>query len=175
MNDPSIQLLEKIKALQKHLDRLDLLEPSSLLARYHTATAQSFANNALNIINYDTKDYDTHNAVTIGASWVFTAPIGGYYLVTASILFSTTVNCADGEDGNMRLYKNGGAVSYIARKDNYGTAVVIPPNMYMHLQGSDVVYLAAGETTNVLAQQNSGGTLTLHPDANWNYIAIHKI
>jgi hypothetical protein len=44
-------------------------------------------------INYDTKLYDTNNAVTTGVgSWKFTAPITGYYRVTTYIDTASAVN-----------------------------------------------------------------------------------
>ena len=53
-------------------------------ARYYTTAGQANVDASPTIINYGTKDFDTHNAVTTGASWKFTAPIAGKYLVVAS-------------------------------------------------------------------------------------------
>lgn len=51
-------------------------------ARYTgTISANSSSSNP---IQWSTKDYDTHNAVTTGSSWKFTAPISGYYVVLCS-------------------------------------------------------------------------------------------
>ena len=36
---------------------------------------------------FDDKDYDTHNAVTTGSSWVFTAPLPGKYSVSVLMTF----------------------------------------------------------------------------------------
>ncbi len=41
-------------------------------------------------IQFDTKVEDTHNAVTIGASWRFTAPVSGVYLIESSAEGSVT-------------------------------------------------------------------------------------
>jgi hypothetical protein len=64
-------------------------------------------------INYATREYDTHNAVTLGTpsatyasgnAWKFTAPISGIYRVTAS---------SDGSGSqNIRCYVNGIARTY---------------------------------------------------------------
>jgi hypothetical protein len=64
-------------------------------------------------INYATREYDTHNAVTLGTpsatyasgnAWKFTAPISGIYRVSAS---------SDGSSGqNIRCYVNGIARTY---------------------------------------------------------------
>lgn len=54
----------------------------SVVAVYNTATAQVLSSGA--VINYDTKEIDTHGAVTTGAgNWKFTCPVSGKYLVSA--------------------------------------------------------------------------------------------
>jgi len=63
-------------------------------------------------LNYATKLEDTHSCVTIGASWKFTAPIGGVYLVTATVRSSTT------SYGRIALYKNGVLTSYVGNTPN---------------------------------------------------------
>ena len=53
-------------------------------------------------INFDSKEYDTHGAVTTSASaWKFTAPVSGLYLITGFIQQTTSgaASCA--------VYKNG--------------------------------------------------------------------
>ncbi len=54
---------------------------------------------------WDTKIADTHNSVTTGSGWKFTAPVSGYYKIfgTASIT----------SDGNFYLYKNGVLDSFL--------------------------------------------------------------
>ena len=51
-------------------------------------------------LNYATRREDTHNAVTTGASWKFTAPISGVYLVSAIVASSTS------SYGRIGIYKN---------------------------------------------------------------------
>lgn len=53
-----------------------------------------------NPIDYDTKIFDTHNAVTTGSAWKFTAPVQGLYRVTTTNATSTT-------GGTLDLYVNG--------------------------------------------------------------------
>ena len=51
--------------------------------------------------NFDTRIFDTHNAVTTGASWRFTAPISGKYSISTYLYLSGTVSAY------ARIYKNG--------------------------------------------------------------------
>lgn len=54
-------------------------------------------------INYDSKDYDTHNAVTTSATaWKFTAPVSGFYAITGNGYTATA-------GAGAVLYKNGAA------------------------------------------------------------------
>jgi hypothetical protein len=54
-------------------------------------------------INYDSKDYDTHNAVTTSATaWKFTAPVSGIYGITGNGYTATA-------GAGAVLYKNGAA------------------------------------------------------------------
>lgn len=70
------------------------------------------ANNSItaaNPFNFDGKEYDTHNAVTTGASWKFTAPVSGKYSVKAFLNpFSTPPSSP-----YFSIYKNGSLYSSI--------------------------------------------------------------
>jgi len=86
---------------------------SVLLAYLDAATSRVFAHYyatgftpAINAqLNFDTEVEDTHDAVTTGASWKFTAPLAGLYQITAW-----------GKDASSRyahnLYLNNSGVTY---------------------------------------------------------------
>lgn len=74
----------------------------------------SIANTAVEIVDFDTKVWDSHSAVTTGASWKFAAPRNDIYRVSASPLLLSVADqkvvavfCYKG--GN--LYISGGAVN----------------------------------------------------------------
>lgn len=70
----------------------------SVSARYYVSAGASTTGG--NPFNYDTKDWDSHGAVTTGATtWKFTAPIAGEYLVTGLTFIAAS--------GTYLLYKNG--------------------------------------------------------------------
>jgi len=58
------------------------------------------------ILNFDTTDIDTDNAVTTGAAWHFTVPANkpGEYRVSCKVEFAAAANVYQAE---MSLYKNG--------------------------------------------------------------------
>lgn len=87
--------------------------PSVITATETVAAAYwPTANNsttAANPFNFDGKEYDTHNAVTTGAGWKFTAPVSGKYSVKAFLNpFSTPPSSP-----YFSIYKNGSFYSSI--------------------------------------------------------------
>lgn len=57
--------------------------PALVGASYYMSANTTPSANAQ--VNFDTSIYDTNSAVTTGASWKFTCPVVGYYLITATI------------------------------------------------------------------------------------------
>jgi hypothetical protein len=58
---------------------------------------------ANNPLPFSGKDWDTHNAVTTGAAWKFTAPISGKYMVSGYI----NPNAATAGFTSFSIWKNG--------------------------------------------------------------------
>lgn len=76
-------------------------------ARYLLSSSSSnisIAATSTEIIDFDTKSFDTHAAVTAGASWKFTAPRTGYYRISSSIVLSAV---AVSKSLYLFMYKNG--------------------------------------------------------------------
>ena len=90
--------------------------------------------------NFVTKVLDTHNTVTTGASWKFTAPAAGTYDVSCVIL--TTA----GNGSQISVYKNGSSFQFLTAS---GT------NLYT--SGSTLVPLLAGEYIDI---RPTSGTIT---------------
>ena len=145
--------------------------PSTIAAIYTTAAGQSIANVTETVVDFGTKVQDTHDAVTTGAAWRFTAPTAGFYQVSARVLFTYTTGWADGEVGSLRILVNGAGLVYLDRKDNYGSA----SSNFMQLGGSALVYLGAGDYLEVRALQGSGAALALYNVADYNYISVAKV
>ena len=137
-------------------------------ARYSTDAGQSIPNNTITILDFEDKSYDSHNAVTTGGSWKFTAPSTGYYSVNASILFQAATTWNLSESLELHLFKNGTRVSYLSRKDNYPTGAT----NYAGLNGSDEIYLEAGDYIDIRAYQASGAALSIYTVSDFNFVSI---
>ena len=138
-------------------------------ARYTTDAGQVIPDNTTTIVNFEDKDFDTHNAVTTGASWVFTAPISGFYNVTSKLIFageSVTVN------DSVRLALKVNTVDGQVIGDFHGNA---SGTYSLDILGSGLVELNAGDTLSVTCFNNAGGSHTLVPTGTRNWVAINKV
>jgi hypothetical protein len=118
-------------------------------ARYEVSAATgnaSFADAATEIVDYDLKSYDTHSAVTTGASWKFTAPVSGVYEVTACCNWFNSTNL---NNGSLFLYKNGSSVSRLDRGE---------ASEGILMNGTDTIYLVAGDYIDVRANQDDSAS-----------------
>ncbi len=104
-------------------------------------------------INYDSRDIDTHGAVTTGSGWRFTAPISGVYNVQLAAHAGNVVSYG------LLIYKNGVAFKSLAF-NNSSTSTI---------NGSTSIQLNAGEYIDIrssIAVVITGGTLATANVAN---------
>ena len=139
-------------------------------AIYRNCTTTVAASGVLTTLNFTDKVQDTHNAVTTGADWTFTAPAPGFYMIqgycqvasgsfsiSGNFVFSLTVN---GVDQVIRL----------GRYEFYRTGTLAPCTT---LSGG--VYLNAGETLKIKAANSESGTRTMQSGATFNQISIYRL
>lgn len=105
-------------------------------AKYSFSTSKSPTSN--NPLDFDTKSYDTHAAVTTGASWKFTAPVSGMYTVEVCFQASGAIGA------NFKLYKNGSADTSIA---SMATTNTISGTTSIALVAGDYIYCGPEATT----------------------------
>lgn len=89
----------------------------TVAARYYVSASTantSFADDVAEIVDADTKVYDTHGAVTTGAAWKFTMPIAGKYHVCVRERWANGTNLVDTD---AFIYKNGSIYTGAARAD----------------------------------------------------------
>lgn len=141
-----------------------------LAAKYETGAGQSISTGSAQVVNFGTKNIDTHNAVTTGASWVFTAPAAGLYEVKAQILFVSGGGWDSGDLGFLGLRKNTSLLKYLYMYFSNGAHSV-----NVGLLGSETVYLVAGDTIDITVLQNTGGAIALDAATTENYISVTRI
>ena len=165
-----IEIARDLEDVLRRLEHLETAERRLPRARYTTAAGQTFSTGNDDPVDFGTLVYDTHSAVTTGANWVFTAPVGGYYHVDFMILFAATTGWVDGEIIEAYLYKNGGLDIVLFRSEIHGSGA----SVRAQAQGSSDIKLSSGDTIYIRLMQSSGGNLSLHNNANYNWITIHQ-
>lgn len=142
----------------------------SVSARYTTASTQSIAINATNTINYDTKDYDDHNAVTTGASWVFKAPLPGVYHISWNDRYAGNAGWNAGQLITAAISKNGSTAFQCGFSQAAFTSGPGPG------QGGCDIRLNQGDTISKQdTNSTSASSVALNADATVNWIAIRRV
>jgi hypothetical protein len=107
--------------------------PPVVRAEYNNAAAQTVADTQ---INFQSKVEDTHSAVTVGASWKFTTPTPGVYLLESTVVGANSAT-------TVRLFKNGSPLK------NIGSTVV-----GLNTDNVTTIRLAAGDIVDLRPQGN---------------------
>ena len=143
----------------------------TVAARYTTVAGQSIPNTAVNtVVDYGTKDYDTHGAVTTGAAWKFTAPVSGKYRINMATSYAN-LSWSAGNAAYCGVNKNGVAVANLDDPTIFASVTDVIP-----LQGSATLDLVAGDTIQIyFANNRSAGAATLITSAAQNYVEIVRV
>lgn len=137
-------------------------------ARYSTTAGQSIADSTLSTIDFGTKTWDPWSVVTTGASWVFTAPITGYYLVTVRTCFQTGMTLDTGYfDGQIQV--NSSNYSEMTKSINRQAAAEGSYTM------SAVVLVTATQTIRYRVWQSNGASRSLTASGAQNSIEIQYL
>lgn len=139
----------------------------TVAARYYVSASTantSFADDVAEIVDADTKIYDTHGAVTTGASWKFTMPIAGKYHVCVRERWANGTNLVDTD---ALIYKNGSLYIGAARAD---TSTVYDINGCVTMNG------VAGDYIQWYGNQNdsAAGARNIATTGN-SFIDIYRI
>ncbi len=137
-----------------------------VVAMYSTNAGAAIANATDVRVDFLNKVRDSHNAVAVGASWGFTAPVAGVYLVASRVTFDN-FGAAPGAAflKYLRVFKN--AVLYkplsVDRKTMFGIE---------GSEGTCLVTMNVGDVLHLECRQESGGPVVLlATDAN-NFVDI---
>lgn len=144
-----------------------ILPSEKVQARYYSTATNTFANSTLKINDYATKEIDTHNAVVVGASWAFTAPTQGVYVVFAQV--TQTSNSYADKSFQLKVYKNG---SEHANGAIYEYSLSVSATR-MRAHVNDLVSLNAGDTIDIRGLQDNGNVNTTGV-ASENFVYIFK-
>jgi hypothetical protein len=144
----------------------ELVQPGEkVYASYACSNSSSVSDNTATLIDYDTKLVDSHGAVTTGGSWKFTAPMAGFYTISASDSLVFGVFCVFG----LIVRKNGTA----AKRHSIANEAGISSTRFAEI--SHGLFLNAGDYIDVQVLQESGGSRNRAGDATYSIITISKV
>lgn len=168
----SIETLQRLIELEKRVSRIETFDALPIVARYMTDTAQSLPSASWSIVNLDTQDFDPHSLVTTGASWKFTAPIGGYYQVNAYITAVSAGVISSGKAFYLAIYINGVWNSYIGHWHQLATS---PSIQDVHCNGTDLVHLDKDDYLDLRFYNDLASAMTLETAEEENHISVHLV
>jgi len=142
-----------------------LLGGETVGCRYTTGATQAIG--TATIVDFETRTYDSHLAVTTGASWRFTAPVSGLYSVKSRFL---TAGSTLAQRFTYDIFKSG-----VTTNANVVSHQKETTNSSRHnAAGGDTIRLLAGEFID-LRGSATGATTNLSGDTSFNFIAIERV
>lgn len=148
------------------VDSVRLEEVPEIARYYHTAGA-SIPDATSTLINFDTAfDSQTNANVTTGASWKYTAPKKGYYLIQEAV----TIVFGNNDNGTcyVEVFKNGTVNRRITRQSGH---VLREETQYM---ASCVLFLNKGDYVDLRIYQSTGGAKNLEGGTQ-TYVEIFQV
>lgn len=137
-------------------------------ARSASSAANALVANSYTRVNFDvltSGGYDTHNAVTTGASWVFTAPVPGQYKISGILSLATA-----GANGDRILRITGAGVGV------YRSLINVPTfGVQISFPISTEVFLSAGQTIFAEAFIPTSATDTIINETDRTHITIERL
>jgi hypothetical protein len=145
---------------------IERLSGPSVVAATETVAASYWASangtsSTTSPFNFDAKEYDTHNAVTTGASWKFTAPVSGVY----SVSFYTNQN-SPGNAVYYKLYKNSTTTSYKTLGYCPATVGLVTASTSLRLNAGDYIGVYSHISQNYLGNASLNSDYVSHISIN---------
>lgn len=121
--------------------RVAAQEPVLAIYTFNASSANtSYADAAYEINDYNLKIKDSHNAVTTGASWKFTAPYSSTYCLLAEFWWNNTTNIAQSQ---LVVYKNGVQHKFIDQRGSGTVAERLGGGLCLQLLGQEYIDVRA--------------------------------
>ena len=143
----------------------------SVSAKYGQSYSQTIVNGpTTNILNCNTKNYDSNNAVTTGSNWVFTVPVSGVYRVTSTVV-TAAYNWGNASHSIwLWAVRNGSWETFMG--GGFQVTTVVTGGT---VNGSATLNCAAGDTLAVGIVIWRGANTNMLGDANQTWVSIERV
>jgi hypothetical protein len=164
-NDRNYSLISNVVTDAFKIERLSgpsqIAATETVAARYSTTAGQA-VNTTATLVDFGTKDYDSHGAVTTGGSWKFTAPVSGIFRVSGELIIA-----AARATFWWRVDKNGSSYYWGGHSMGGGATGTVTQN-------SGTIRLLSGDYISIYTYVDTSAT-TLGTAAGHNWVAIERI
>lgn len=127
--------------------QMDFQNVKAVYAVSSSSANTSFVSSSFEVVDYDTKILDTHNAVTTGTNWVFTAPIAGFYEITPTAYWASVTNFTQSD-----------IIVRVNGSDQYTSGQVLNNTAKYLTDGTPVIVeLSQGDTVDIILRQIDSG------------------
>jgi hypothetical protein len=165
----------QVAALQTSVTALQ----TQVVAHAHLEVAQQLPYGTLEVLNFDTKDFDTASAMTT-SPMVFTAPSTGTYRVSVGLTGHCPNDVGAGGGATVTVFRNGASLQTepdggLGPTSSFGiTYYYSVSDNGWSLSGSDLVALNMGDTLTLQAYQDLCSSSTVGT-VNDGQVAIEKV
>jgi len=121
----------------------------SVNAKYELSASSAIAD--ATVLNFSNKIFDSHNAVTTGASWKFTAPSSGVYQVSAGARTVAIASGAVTRNFGLTVFKNGSSDTAICQTSSKTTSSTV-----QSCYGTNIIKLVAGDFIDIRPISDDG-------------------
>jgi hypothetical protein len=142
------------------------------VALYGATTGTTVPVDTWTIVNFNSKEVDTANAVTTGAGWYFAAPDAAYLLVQTSVQWPGITTSGTGYYDAIAVFKNGTFFKMLQVVNQWAT---LGFSVNSTVGGSTIVAVQPGDLIDVRIYHHSGasGTTFNTPERSW--ITISRV
>jgi hypothetical protein len=142
---------------------VDALATTAKARAYRATTAQSIPDSTFTKVQLNAESYDPGNNFDSTTNYRFTAPVAGYYLISAATIFSGAI--AD-KRYIMRIYKNGATILTESQEQSSISDDI-------SVTALDLVLLAASDTIEVQVYHTSGVAKNLSNNEAHTFLTCH--
>jgi hypothetical protein len=146
----------------------DSADTRVVAARYYASASSgniAIAAGGNEILDFDTKVFDTHSCVTTGTSWKYTAKVPGVYNVAACVMLNSV---ADAKIATMYLYKNN-VLHAVLSRIHTGVADALSPS------GSSLVEMVAGDYIHIQLSNGDASSRNIETTAYFSSVSVERL
>jgi hypothetical protein len=173
----NVDYVNNTSLAMERISGINQILPSELVAARYTTVSNTLSFTGNTLVQFNTQTFDAFGSVLTGSNWRFVAPTAGLYSVTCQIIgtgYSAQAGANEWFAIDLYYGPSGSTSSFYSR---LGYSVQNTSQNEGIAQGTDSIYLSAGDFIQVYFSQNiyTSGNLQLSGTSGYNFIDVFKI